>query len=229
MGLGFNPKDAAPAASFDFEEAVNAAEISEENLTDEVVQTATTKPSNKRKYLFILLIAVLVLIVVAVFMRNVGTKDNLSDSVPNEQPTNSQGSVSDGEPKSETSTNYGKNDNKVSTGVVGEDIVDPAHFTDSFEGNTVPLNYSVKDVQFVNEMVNYERRRAITGQGIELFWLDILYKDREYRCQVPYYIYVQMEDKGITIVNMEVLTLEDDSTIVSFMQVISNYKELIQR
>ncbi len=78
-------------------------------------------------------------------------------------------------------------------------------------------------------MVNYEKFRATTGEGLELFWLDIIYKEKEYRAQIPYYIYVQLEDKGIIIVNMEVLTLVDGGTMITFMQVVSNYKELISQ
>lgn len=228
MALGFN-KPVAPkpkeTASFDFDAAMqegNEPILEDEAVENEVVESNSGKGHKGISPKYVVLGVGVVLLVGFVVLKLVGGKkpEGVGGN-PAPTPTTVV---------SEPSTSYGNGDNTSDAhGVVGDDVVDMDKFTSDFEGNQVPLNYEVSSISFVNDMVNYEKFRATTGDGLELFWLDIIYKEKEYRAQVPYYIYVQLEDKGIIIVNMEVLTLSNGGTMITFMQVVSNYKELISQ
>lgn len=230
MALGFNKPNIPSekkATPFDFEAAMEEDAGDESALTDELVDecvedTTSTKKGHGGIAPKYLVIAVgCILIIGFVILKMVRGKGSALD--PAQSPTPTVIAL-------ETSTSYGSGDNASDAqGVVGNEAVDMDKFTEDFEGNQVPLNYEVSSISFVNDMVNYEKFRATTGEGLELFWLDIIYKEKEYRAQIPYYIYVQLEDKGIIVVNMEVLTLADGGTMITFMQVVSNYKELISQ
>ena len=62
---------------------------------------------------------------------------------------------------------------------------------------------------------------------MEMYWLEIVYKDKPYRCQVPYFIFKDLDTTGICVVEIELLTLEGGEQIISFMQVVSDYSDLI--
>ena len=120
-------------------------------------------------------------------------------------------------------TTNGKN--KVNAG----DISDANDFLVDINGNPIPNNYEVKQIKTETDFVNYEKRRGITGDGIELLWLDAEYKGIPYTIQVPFKIWKELDPKGITVVSMEVLYLEDDSKVISYMSVKENYKELLEK
>lgn len=109
---------------------------------------------------------------------------------------------------------------------VDGEIVDLTGFVGDLE---VEKNkkYKAKSIDFTRDMVNYEKRRAISDVGMEIYWLDVVYKEKNYQIQIPFYIYSDLDKKGITIVSMEILTLEDDSKLITYMEVISNFREII--
>lgn len=230
MALGFNKPNTPSekkAAPFDFEAAMEEGAGDETALEDEIVDehvedmTGAGKGHGGIAPKYLIAAVGVILVVGFIALKLLGGREGAKDPVQPPTPT---------VVAPETSTSYGSGDNTSGTqGVVGDEVVDLERFTGDFEGNQVPLNYEVSSISFVNDMVNYEKFRATTGEGLELFWLDIIYKEKEYRAQIPYYIYVQLEDKGIIIVNMEVLTLVDGGTMITFMQVVSNYKELISQ
>ena len=55
---------------------------------------------------------------------------------------------------------------------------------------------------------------------MELYWIDVVYKKKKYRVQVPFYYFKDFDDTGICRVEIEVLTLENGGQIISYMQVI---------
>lgn len=120
-------------------------------------------------------------------------------------------------------TTNGKN--KVNAGTIS----DANEFLVDINGNPIPNNYEVKQIKTETDFVNYEKRRGITGDGIELLWLDAEYKGIPYTIQVPFKIWKELDPKGITVVSMEVLYLEDDSKVISYMSVKENYKELLEK
>lgn len=95
----------------------------------------------------------------------------------------------------------------------------------------VDANYKISSVKNVRDFINYEKKRAISAEGLEFYWLEATYKDRPYKVQVPFKIFKELETKGTTIVDVEVVTLDDEdkSEIVTYMNVIPNSNGLINK
>ena len=131
--------------------------------------------------------------------------------------------------------------------VVGDGAINPGlpNFNDSEQGTTtatvfsatdfikdlngvdVPAVYNVKSRDYINDFVNYEAKRAIMADGLELYWLEVTYNDKPYRVQVPFYIFKDLKQKGICVVEIEQLTLEGGEKIISYMSVVYDYANMI--
>lgn len=98
------------------------------------------------------------------------------------------------------------------------------NFVKSVDGKDVATNYTVARIDTVTDFVTYTKHRGVTGTGVELYWLDAVYKDRPYVIQVPFKVFKELGDTGITPVKVEVLYLTDNSQIVSYMEVDTTYK-----
>lgn len=118
-----------------------------------------------------------------------------------------------------------KNGNKMNNS--GE-MADTKGFISDVNGNKIPKDFVVQRVADETDFVNYVKRRGMTGDGIELLWLDAQYKGIPYSVQVPFKIWKELDQQGITVVDMEVLYLEDGSKVISYMKVKDNYKEILE-
>lgn len=104
-----------------------------------------------------------------------------------------------------------------------------AEFLKDLNHKDIKPEYVVKTITKITDFINYEKKRASTADGLELYWLDAVYKDRPYKVQVPFQIFKELEPKGITVVDLEILNLSDNSQVVSYMSVRSDYKRLLER
>ncbi|GAA0101595.1 hypothetical protein UT300012_23100 [Paraclostridium bifermentans] len=149
----------------------------------------------------------------------------------NNQNTNNNTSTQPGASMDDTNAinpglpNTETGQNKVNNGK----LTPSGDFLKDVNGNQIPTNYEVKQVKEETDFVNYEKRRGVTGDGVELLWLDAEYKGVPYTVQVPFKIWKELDPKGITVVSMEVLYLQDDKKVISFMSVKDNYKELLEK
>ena len=89
-------------------------------------------------------------------------------------------------------------------------------------GLTTRVDYTVKSITNVADFVSYEKHRGTWGGGLELYWLDVEYKDKKYVVQVPFRYYKELDDVGIVPVRMEVLSILSQSdgsqmTVISYM------------
>lgn len=127
-----------------------------------------------------------------------------------------------------------------------EDIIEPGlpNFSDSKSNTTtatvysasdyikdlngvdVSAVYNVKSRDYIKDFVNYEAKRAIIDDGMELYWLEVTYGSKKYRVQVPFYAFKDLDKTGICVVEIEVLTLEGGEKIISYMQIITDYSNL---
>lgn len=105
------------------------------------------------------------------------------------------------------------------TGENKSDITSSENITTNLNGEAVNPNYNVTNVETVTDYINYTKYRAVTSEGMEFYWLEVVYKQKTYKCQVKYNIYSKLDTQGITVVDMEVLTLDDGSQIISYMNV----------
>lgn len=112
-------------------------------------------------------------------------------------------------------------------GVTTATVYSASDYIKDLNGYDIPAVYEVANRTYVRDFVNYEAKRAIIADGMEMYWLEVVYKDKPYRCQVPFYIFKDLETTGICVVELEVLTLEGGEQIISFMQVVTNYDDLI--
>lgn len=109
-----------------------------------------------------------------------------------------------------------------------EYLYDPSLITKDLNGNQVPTDYVVEDSDTVTDYINYKKYRAATGNGLEFYWLEAEYKGQPYKVQVPYSVYSKLDYSGITVVDMEVLELEDGSKMVTYMKVREDAKKLLE-
>ena len=98
-------------------------------------------------------------------------------------------------------------------------VYDSADFVKDINGVDVSAIYNVKSYNYVYDYVNYEKRRAITDDGMELYWLDITYHNKKYRCTTPFYIFKSLSNEGICRVKLELLTVDGGGKIISYMRV----------
>lgn len=99
----------------------------------------------------------------------------------------------------------------------------------ALNGQTINIDYEVQETNIVTDFINFTKFRSIMGQGLEFYWLEATYKGIEYKVQVPYSVYSKLEDKGITVVDMEVLTLTDGNKLITYMNVRKDAKNVLTR
>lgn len=155
---------------------------------------------------------------------------NLSDAtggsatVPTQQPgvqpdlTMQDGNINPGLPDTQ-------NGNKMNNSGA---LSDPKSFISDVNGNKIPKDFVVQRIADETDFVNYTKRRGMTGDGVELLWLDAQYKGIPYSVQVPFKIWRELDPQGITVVDMEVMYLESGAKVVSYMSVKPNYKEILE-
>lgn len=146
-------------------------------------------------------------------------EDGSTSTIPessssNSNSSSSQNSATAGLPNFNTNTNM-KSDSPVS---------DYSEFVKNLEGEDVKVDYTVSRIDTKDDFVNYKKYRTVTGTGVELYWLDVVYKERSYTITVPFKVYKELDDVGIVPVTMEVLVLTDNSEIISYMEVNTDYK-----
>lgn len=108
-------------------------------------------------------------------------------------------------------------------------IEDASGFLVDINGNKIPENYTTEKIVTETDFISYVKKRGITADGIELLWLDAEYKGQPYTVQVPFKIWKELDSQGITVVEMEVLYLQDDAKVISYMKVKENYKEIMEK
>lgn len=108
-------------------------------------------------------------------------------------------------------------------------IVSPELILKDINGNQVNPNYTIVSNDTITDFINYTKYRTTTGDGLEFYWLEATYKDKPYKVQITYSVYSKLETTGITVVDMEVLTLDDDTKIITYMNVRKDAKNQLQR
>lgn len=138
-----------------------------------------------------------------------GTVSGTSDGSKTDLDKNSDSFVQ-GDPQ------YSADGDKTSAKVYSAD-----DYIKDLQGADVPAIFSVNSMDYIKTHVSYVAKRAIIDDGMEMYWLDVTYKKKKYRMQVPYYYFKSLEDEGICRVEIEVLNLEGGGQIISDMQIIS--------
>ena len=106
--------------------------------------------------------------------------------------------------------------------------VDPDEFLDEVEYNEIEENYVVEEITTKRDFINYEKRSATIDSGMEMYWIEVVYEERDYRMQIPYSVYRTMDDKGICIAEIEVCTLAGGGELVTYMSIVENYRDFLE-
>lgn len=153
-------------------------------------------------------------------LSDVPTEPPKPDDKPGEATvTLEEGEIKPGLPDVE------KGDHNTNTG----SVEDPGDFLKDINGSQIPKHYEVKKINYETDFVSYTKKRGVTGDGVELLWLDAEYKGNPYVIQVPFKVWKELDETGITVVNMEVLTIDKNLKVISNMQVKDNYKEIMEK
>lgn len=232
-------------ASASAQQAQQTEDLYDSSIPDDYSELQSDSQIGKMKIIAAVVVAVLV-IVVLVFVKtrsSGGITDDAADATSTEE--DSQGVV-DSEPDEEYDDGavYNENGDMVYNEdgeVVDKDAIDPgvpnydseqsettatvysaSDFIKDLNGIKVPAVYNVASRDYVFDYVNYTAKRAVMDDGMELYWLDVLYNDKKYRVQVPFYRFKDLKASGICKVQIEVLTLDGGGKIISWMQVVDD-------
>lgn len=202
-----------------------------DNSSDYELYREEKKDKGKNVMLFCVIFCVVIVLVcvgVVVISKVSSNKQNkeLKEQVSQYQQaldeakssSNTQRDTKAGAPNLNSNTT---DENKAS--VTGDQLVT------NLNGQKVDTNYKVKNIQTVRDYINYTKYRTVTGTGLEFYWLNATYKENTYIVQVPYQVFKELDDVGITLVDVEVTTLDDgnNSEIVTYMDVVKNSKSII--
>lgn len=108
-------------------------------------------------------------------------------------------------------------------------------FVSDLNGKKVKENFEIASIETITDFISYTKKRAVTADGIELYWLDAKYKGKKAKVQVPFKIFKELDPVGVTVVDVEVVKVANEdislppSEIVTGFTVRSDYKELLQQ
>lgn len=201
----------------------------EDDSDDEIIQESIQAKSNNSdkniKYI-IAGVAVLLVVVVLFIIILSGKKKDVEDTPNQEQPQTSSSAISsdvEAEPEIPDDPNLGtQNFLKDTNNKADVDLTNPDDFTKDLYGLTLRVDYNVSKIQDASDFVNYTKRRGTWGGGLELYYLDVVYKGSKYVIQVPFKYYKELDETGIVPVKMEVLRIESETdgtylSVVSYM------------
>ena len=193
----------------------------------EVIRTRKPNKGDDKQMMFIVGGVIVVVLVIGIFFFVSSSKKKEAELLALQQ-----------QQQEEAVKNNSNTDTSVNPGIpsfsgIGADendeyLYDPSLVTKDLNGNQVPTDYVVEDSNTVTDYITYKKYRAATGNGLEFYWLEAEYKGQPYKVQVPYSIYSKLDYSGITVVDMEVLDLEDGSQMVTYMEVRKDAKSLLE-
>lgn len=197
---------------------------------------------NKIVGIFIIIAVIILIVIIAVITLPGKSEADANRGSAIEQSSEPSPSESSNTTKQEPTATF-EDDDSINPGISdttqdvegsspNQNLSDAGGFTQSvtdLNGNELSENYVVSSREIVTDYVNYEKKRGVTSEGLELYWLDVVYKDKPYVIQVPYQTWVNLDLKGTTVVDAEVLNIDDGSQIISYMQLKGDINEIINR
>lgn len=112
-------------------------------------------------------------------------------------------------------------------------VTDESKITSDLNGNELNTNYKIKSINTVRDFINFKKYRAQTADGMEFYWLEVTYKEKPYKVQVPYKIFKELDDSGITVADIEVTKVDkgggQSGEVVTYMNIVENSKKLINQ
>lgn len=201
-----------------------------DNLQDSLDDVdARDRPHFDRKKILLVSGAVVVAGLLFIFLprvfnqvqKPVSSVNNVATSAPMDGNNAASMEPVASEDSNEDKVNLGATDYRNSTkNTTTARYFDADDFVKDIDGNDISAVYSYRDRTYINDYANYVAKRGIIDDGMEVYWLDITYKKKKYRMQIPFYYFKDLDDSGICKVEIEVLTLDNGSQVISYMHII---------
>ncbi|MFF2798080.1 DUF3149 domain-containing protein [Lysinibacillus xylanilyticus] len=94
--------------------------------------------------------------------------------------------------------------------------IESGDFRKDFVNTDSPENYALPiKIAAVNDSVSYTKHRTMTDDGMDMYWVDAMYKSKKTRFTVPYYIWQTLAPQGVMDVITEVVTDAEGKTFVT--------------
>lgn len=85
-------------------------------------------------------------------------------------------------------------------------------------GNSLPEMWEAKTITYINDIVQYKKYRAVTGSGVELYWLEGEYRGQSCRIIVPYTYFRNFENEGGVVCKIEVVETTDGQRVFTWFE-----------
>ena len=105
----------------------------------------------------------------------------------------------------------------MSDGSVPAQVFDADDYISDLNGVPISGKYNVESIDFVNDYVEYEIKRAIIDTGMEMYWAEIEYEGKKYRTQMSYTRASKFKSKGIATAQLEVLNIVGGGKVITYI------------
>lgn len=225
MKIGLDPNQEND--ELDFDDDFDDIDIDDDDDSGDKVKKGTKKIDPKIIIIASLAVVVVIVLLVMVSMSSNSGGGGQSSAVESSLATDSPSTEGLETEMVETEgfepgvIDYDSNENMKNS----DTLDSPTDFLKDLNGISIPIDYNVESIDYVRDYVNYTKHRASIDDGMELYWIEISYKGKDYRCTIPFWRYKAMDDSGICITQIEVLTLEGGEKIISNMVVVDSIEE----
>lgn len=135
------------------------------------------------------------------------------------QPVKEEPIKSQQEQDKEYLNSLGIGKNIGENGVIYQGTIEDDSFRKDLFGEDTPEMYGNKvKISNIIDGVSYEKHRATTGDGIDLYYIDISYKGQKGKTTIPYALYKILPDEGTLDLEVEVVTTENDNVICTYFK-----------
>lgn len=94
--------------------------------------------------------------------------------------------------------------------------LDSQDFRKDFTNQSATETYAEPvEIMTVNDSVSYVKHRTMTDDGIDVYWVDAVYKEKDTTFTVPYYVWRTLAEQGVMDVVVEVVTDANDKVFIA--------------
>lgn len=91
-------------------------------------------------------------------------------------------------------------------------------FLKDLTGIDVPEYYTVKEITYITDLVPYTKHRAVTGEGIELYWMEGTYRGQPCKFTIPYKYYRELDTSGAIPCMIEIVQTTEGALLATWFQ-----------
>lgn len=227
MAIGFTNNKQADKSDTEKADVKNASYVENEQVIPEFEDlTSPEEPQtgSKNNLVFVFIVAVLIVVIFLIISLIKKSKNNTNNVDYSDVATTEAISMEDEDDSGDTEERAWHTAEGTSADVP---ISSESEYVTDLEGESLESNYDVVDTSYFKDFANYEMKRASIDDGMEMYWLEITYQGKKYRCQIPYYAATNMQIHGICVVEIEQLQLANGGTVISYMQVVYDYENML--